>query len=315
MVGKKKSAIMKRRGASRRSRGDRIFDAVNLILITIFFIIMLYPLYFVIIASISDIHQVGLGNVIWRPVGINFDAYRQVLNHSAIWTGYRNSLIYTSLGVIYNLMLLLPLSYALSKKYLWGRGVVTWFFLFTMFFSGGLIPAYILRVIHLNINNTIWVMILGSVSVWNMVVTRTYFMSSIPDELYESAEIDGAGQIKSFFMIALPLAKPIIAVMALFIGVGAWNSFFSAAIYLTRTDMFPLQLVLRSILILNENIPMDSDLVGALAADVEEQVARQHLAMSMRYSTVFIGSAPLLIAYPFVQKYFVKGLMIGSLKG
>ena len=302
--------------ATKLSKGDRIFEIVNLVLLSIFFLIMIYPLYFVVIASISDIFEVGLGNVVWRPIGFNLDAYIQILNHSAIWTGYRNSLIYTVLTVLFQLALTLPLAYALSKKYLVARGAFTWYFLITMFFSGGLIPAYLLRIVYLGIGNTITVMVVGSVSVWNMVVTRTYFMSSIPEELYEAAEMDGASQFRCFFLIALPLAKPIIAVMALFIGVGAWNAFFGAMIYLTDRSMFPLQLVLRGILLLNETVPVDADLFITLSPEqIREQIVRQHLALSMRYSTIFIASAPLLIAYPFVQKYFVRGIMIGSLKG
>jgi len=283
---------------------------------TIFFIVMLYPLYYVVIASVSSITEVGLGNVIFFPKGLNFDAYVQVFNYDMIWLGYKNSLLYTAMGVVYNLTIMLPLAYALSKKYLFARSAVTWYFLFTMYFGGGLIPAYLLRSQTLKLSNTIWVLVLGSVSVYNMVVTRTYFMTSIPEEIYESAEIDGSSQLRCFFKIALPLSTPIIAVMALFFGVGMWNSYFNAMIYIQRREMFPLQLVLRSVLLLNEVIKPDSDLFLTLSEEqMREQVAKQHLALSMKYSTIFIGSAPLLIAYPFVQKYFVKGIMIGSLKG
>jgi len=300
----------------RRSRGDKIFDAVNLTLMTIFLIIMAYPLYYVIIASVSDIHQVGLGNVIWRPVGFNLQAYVEVLNHRPLWIGYRNSLLYTVLTVLYQLAIMLPLAYALSKKYLFARSVFTWIFLIPMFFSGGIIPAFLLRMVWMSWGNTIRVLVVGSVSAWNLIVTRTFFTNSIPDELYESAEMDGASQFRCFFQIALPLSKPIIAVMALFIGVGAWNAFFAAMIYVTDRSMWPLQLVIRSILILNEAIPVDPEVIAQMSPDqMADMVTRQNLALSMRFSTVFIASAPLLIAYPFVQKYFVRGVMIGSLKG
>jgi len=300
----------------RRSKGDKIFDTVNLILMTLFLIIMLYPLYYVVIASISDIHQVGLGNVIWRPIGFNLQAYIEVLNHRPLWIGYRNSLLYTVLTVLYQLAIMLPLAYALSKKYLFAKGVFTWLFLVPMFFSGGIIPAFLLRMVWMDWGNTIRVLVVGSVSAWNLIVTRTFFANSIPDELYESAEIDGASQFRCFFQIALPLSKPIIAVMALFIGVGAWNAFFAAMIYLTDRSMWPLQLVIRSILLLNEAIPVDPEVLAAMSPDqMADMLTRQNLALSMRFSTVFIASAPLLIAYPFVQKYFVRGVMIGSLKG
>jgi putative aldouronate transport system permease protein len=306
----------KRKTIMRSTAGDKVFDAVNYTLMTIFLLIMIYPLYFVFIASISDINQIGLGNVVFFPIGVNFDSYIQVLNHNDIWVGYRNSLLYASLSVLYNITLLLPLAYALSKKYLFARNYVTWFFMVPMFFTGGLIPAYLLRAIYLDLSNTVAVMILGSVSFFQVVITRTFFMSTIPDEMYEAAEIDGASQYRCFFRIALPLSTPIIAVMALFIAVGTWNAFFGAMIYLTQRERWPLQLVLRSILILFEPIPPDSDLFLTLSPEqMQEQAARANLALSMRYSTVYIGSLPLLIAYPFVQKYFVKGIMIGSLKG
>ena len=299
-----------------RSKGDITFDVINFILMTLFLFIMFYPLYYVVIASISDIHQVGLGNVVWRPLGFNVQAYVEVLNHRPLWTGYRMSLLYTVLTVLFQLSLLLPLAYSLSKKYLFARGVFTWFFLIPMFFSGGLIPAFLLRAVWLDWSNTIRVIVVGSVSAWNLIITRTFFQNSIPEELYESAEIDGASEFRCFFLLALPLSKAIIAVMALFIGVAAWNAFFGALIYLNDRSMWPLQMVIRSILLLNEQIPVDPEVIAAMSPDhMADMVARQHLAQSMRFSTVFIASAPLLIAYPFVQKYFVRGVMIGSLKG
>ena len=311
-----KTERIRKKSTMRSTAGDKVFDAINYTLMTIFLLIMIYPLYFVFIASISDITQLGLGNVVLYPIGINFDPYIQVLNHNDIWIGYRNSLLYASLSVLYGIFLLLPLAYALSKKYLFARSYITWFFMVPMFFTGGLIPAYLLRAVYLDLSNTLAVMVIGSVSFFQVVITRTFFMSTIPEELYEAAEIDGASQYRCFFRLALPLSAPIIAVMALFMAVGTWNSYFGAMIYLTRRDMWPLQLVLRAILILNEPIPPDSDLFLTLSPEqMQEQAARANLALSMRYSTVYIGSAPLLIAYPFVQKYFVKGIMIGSLKG
>ncbi|MDR1061768.1 MAG: carbohydrate ABC transporter permease [Clostridiales bacterium] len=299
----------------RLSRGDRVFDAVNYAVMGIFLVVVFYPLYYTLIASLSDINEVGLGRVFLWPKGFTLDSYRQVFNYAMIWTGYANSLIYTALGIAYNLALLLPLAYALSKRYLWGRGPVTWFFLFTMYFGGGIIPNYLLRTQTLHINNTVWVMILGGASVYYVIVTRTFF-ANIPGELYESAEMDGASQFRCFFQIALPLSAPIIAVIALFLAVDFWNSYFNAMIYITKRSMYPLQLVLRSILILNDQISANPDLITSFSADeMKDLLVKQRLAQSMKYSTIFIGSAPLLIAYPFVQKYFVKGMMIGSVKG
>jgi putative aldouronate transport system permease protein len=299
----------------RLSRGDRLFDAINYAAMGIFLIVMFYPLYYTLIASLSDINEVGLGRVYLWPRGFTLDSYRQVLDYAMIWSGYANSLLYTALGIAYNLALLLPLAYALSKKYLWGRGPVTWFFLFTMYFGGGIIPNYLLRTQTLHINNTIWVMILGATSTYYVIVTRTFF-ANIPGELYESAEMDGASQFRCFFQIALPLSAPIIAVIALFLAVDFWNSYFNAMIYITKRSMYPLQLVLRSILILNDQLTANPELITSFSADeMKDLLVKQRLAQSMKYSTIFIGSAPLLIAYPFVQKYFVKGMMIGSVKG
>lgn len=298
------------------SLGDRVFDAVNAALMGVFLLIMIYPLYYTVIASFSDINEVGLGHVTLLPRGFTLDAYRQLLRNTWIWTGYRNSVLYTVLSVAYNLALTIPLAYALGKKKLFARKALTWFFLFTMYFSGGLVPSYLLRAQTLRMSNTIWALVLGGVSVYNTVVTRTFFQTSIPEELYESAEIDGANQLICFFRIALPLSAPIIAVMTLYNAVGSWNSYFSALIYITRREMYPLQLVLRGLLIENEQFTVNPELLQSLSADQQiEAMVRSRLAETMKYSVIFVSSAPLLFAYPFVQKYFVKGMLIGSLKG
>lgn len=305
----------KHSSAIRQSRGDQLFDVVNVILMSLFLFIMAYPLYFTVIASISDINEVGLGNVYLWPKGFTLDAYKNVLINDSVWIGYGNSLFYTAAGTAYGLLIMVPVAYGLSKKHLLGHGLLTWFFLLTMYFSGGLVPSYIL-IKNLGLTNTRWVLIVGSVSVYNMIVTRTYFSTSIPNELYESASMDGAGEWWCFFRIALPLATPIIAVMSLYFAVSQWNSYFSAMIYINKKQLFPLQLVLRNILILNQQMMMDPEYFSTLSADEQSAVmAKARLAESMKYAVVFIASAPMLIAYPFVQKYFVKGIMIGSLKG
>jgi len=297
------------------TRGDKIFNLVNIFLLCVFTLIMFYPLYWTVIASLSDISEVGLGNVVFLPQGFSTEAYRQVLNHDAIWIGYRNSIIYTVLGVLYSMILMLPIAYTLSKRNLPGRTGITFYFVFTMYFSGGMIPHFILVSNTLGLMDTMWALILGGLAVFQMVVTRTFFMSAIPEELYESAEMDGAGHIKSFFKIALPLAKPVIAVMGLQFAVGAWNSFFPALMFINRAELQPLQLVIRRIVILNAQIGIGADFSTMTDEQINDIAVRQRLAESMRYSTIFIASAPMLIIYPFIQKYFAKGMLIGSLKG
>ncbi len=293
---------------------DVLFDFFNIVVMCVLLFIWVYPLYFTIIASISEPYDVVNGKVILWPVGLTMEPYSNVMKNQQIWVGYKNSIIYTIGGTLFNLFLTIPAAYALSKKDLPFKMVTTWFFLFTMFFGGGLIPTYLL-VKSLGIIDTYYVlMILGGLSIYNMIVTRTFFSTSIPEDLYEAGKIDGASELGMFFKIALPLSLPIIAVMALYYGVGHWNSYFSALIYVSKKSLEPLQLVLRKILILNE-----SALAGAVSEQDSEYMAemarRQYMAEGMKYSIVFIASAPLLIAYPFVQKYFVKGVMIGSIKG
>lgn len=299
-----------------KTTSDRIFDIINIALMILLIILILYPLYFTVIASVSDPNEVASGSVVLFPKGITLDAYKNVFINSEIWIGYRNTVFYTVLGTLMNLILTIPTAYVLSKKYLSGRNILSWYFLFTMYFGGGMIPTYlIIRDLNL-LNQPYTLIVLGGLSVFNMIVCRIYFETSIPSELYESARIDGASDFRMFFQIALPLAKPILAVMALFYGVGRWNDYFTALIYTTDKSLAPLQLVLRRILILNESMIqqiMSGQMLGA--EDLAEQVRRAHMAQSMKYALIFISSLPLLIAYPFVQKYFVKGVMIGSLKG
>ena len=228
--------------------------------------------------------------------------------------GYRNSIFYTVFATLYNLVLTIPCAYVLSKKYMPLRRTFTWFFFITMHFSGGLIPTFMF-IRSLGLINTPWVMIVGSgVSAFNMIVARQFFMNTIPDEMYEAAEIDGASHFQMFFTIALPLSTAIIAVMALFYGVGHWNAWFGAMIYLTNRNLWPLQLVLRSILIMNEQALQAAIELGDDEV-IHAAMARAQMAEVMKYALIFIASAPLLVAYPFIQRYFVKGVMIGSIKG
>ena len=297
------------------SRDDKIFNIVNYTLLIIITIIVIYPLYFTIIASVSEPYKVSQGAVMLLPKGFTMEAYRNVVDDSRIWIGYRNSLLYMLFGTLFNLFLTIPCGYAWGRKELPFRRFFTWYILITMYFSGGMIPTYLL-IRDLGLINTPYVLVIsGGISITNTIITRSFFQNSIPEEIYESARIDGASDFRCFFSIAVPLAKPIIAVMALYYGVGHWNAYFSALLYISKTIYQPLQMVLRSILLLNQSALADLELDSADADMILEMTRRVYVAYSMKYALIFIASAPLLIAYPFVQKYFVKGVMIGSVKG
>ncbi len=307
--------VTRARTGIRQSTADRMFDVFNKTLMVIFLLTMIYPLWFVLIASVSNVNKVNVGTVILLPQGFNRDSYRYVIQEDTIWRGYRNTIIVTILGVVWHLCLLMPTGYAISKKYLLGRTVIQWFFLFTMFFSGGLIPSYLLFK-SMGLCNTLTILWIGCLGVGDMVVVRTYFQSSIPDDLYESADIDGATDFQKFFKIALPLAKPIIAVETLYIAVWKWNDFYTALIYITKGNYFPLQLVLRNVLLLNQSMLSNLNKGSNMSEEmIRELTYRAKVAEAMKYSIIYIASAPMLIAYPFVQKYFVKGIMVGALKG
>lgn len=293
---------------------DFWFDFINGVLLFLLTLIFLYPLYFVLIASVSEPYEVVNGNVIFWPKGLTLTAYANVFKEDAIWIGYRNSLIYTVFGTMYNLVLTIPAAYVLTKKHLPGRNLLAAYFFITMYFSGGMIPTYLV-IKHLGLINSPWVMILGAgVSCWNLIVTRQFFSGTIPEALYEAASIDGANDYYMFFRIALPLATPIMAVMALFYAVGHWNGYYNALLYLRTSKLYPLQLVLRNILISNEMALVNAALDGDAEA-MATAARKAYMAEAMKYALIFISATPLLCAYPFVQKYFVKGVMIGAVKG
>ena len=301
----------------KKTRSDRIFDAINNVFMVVMLVIMLYPLYYTVIASISEPAAVARGQVMFWPVGFTLESYKNVFENASIWIGYRNSLIYTALGTGFSLILTLTSAYALSKKYLPMRNFFSWYYLFTMYFSGGLVPTYLLVKQLGLVNKPYTLIILGGLSIYNMIVSRTYFQTSIPEELYEAASIDGASEFRRFFSVALPLAKPIIAVIGLYYAVGRWNEYYNSLIYLSDSDLMPLQMKLREILIQNQSLIMQVQ-QGSVTIDDEalaEITRRAYVAQTMKYALIFIASAPLLCLYPFVQKYFVKGIMIGSLKG
>ena len=300
--------------AIKKSRVDSVFDIVNAALLAVLLLILLYPLYFVLIASVSDPYAIAQGEVALFPVGFTMEAYQNIMKDSRIWLGYRNTIFYTVGGTALSLLLTIPAAYVLSKKDLPGRGILTTYCLITMYFGGGLIPTYlIVRDIGL-LNRAITLVVLGSASIYNLIVTRSFFQSTLPDALFESALIDGASEFRMFVSIALPLSGSIIAVMALYFGVARWNEFFNALIYVSSTQFQPLQLVLRTLLLQSQQAVLDA----ALTNDSEMLADASRLALmaeAMKYAIIFIASAPLLIAYPFVQKHFVKGVMIGALKG
>ena len=297
----------------KRSRGDVVFDTINILIILLITALMIYPMWYVLIVSFASPEEAVMGKLYIWPKTFTLEAYEKVFQDKDIWTGYLNTVIYTASHTVYSLLLTVPAAYSLSKKQLPGRVAITWYFFATMFISGGLIPSYMLNK-SLGIINTRWIMILGmGVSYSNLVITRTYYQTSIPTEVYESAYIDGASEWQTFVQIAVPLSGAIIAVMALYAAVGTWGSWYSAFIYITDQRKWPLQLRLRQILILDSTQSMD-----IYSMTEEDIAAMQHQAFLMttvKYAIIFIACLPMLVLYPFVQKYFVKGVMIGSVKG
>ena len=296
----------------RRSREDVIFDTVLFIILTLIFVIVAYPLYFIIISSVSDPKAVAGGKVIFYPIGLNFKGYAEVFKDSRIIRSFFNSLLYTFCGTLLNLAVTLPTAYALSRKNFFLKKPVTIFYMITMFIGGGMIPTYLV-VQKTGLLDSMWALIVpGALSVYNMIVARTFFQQNISEELYEAAELDGCGHGRFFFSVALPLSGAITAIMVLYYGVGHWNSYFNALLYMQTESKFPLQLILRSILVQNE-AQLNQQAVTAVARAAAEE-ARQ-LTELMKYSLIIISSIPVLIMYPLVQKHFVKGVMIGSVKG
>ena len=296
----------------KRCREDVIFDTVIFIILTLILFVVAYPLYWVIISSFSDPTAVSAGKVLLRPIGFTLKGYAEVFKNSQVMRGFFNSIVITFVGVCVNLAVTLPTAYALSRDNFSGKKPITVFYMITMFFGGGMIPTYLVDK-NMQLLNTIWALVLpGCLSVYNMIVARTFFKSNISEELYEAGEIDGCTQSRFFFQIALPLSKAIIAIMVLYYGVGHWNSYFSALLYISDQDKYPLQLVLRNILITNQTALSQTATTAAARAALQEQ---QQLIDVMKYSLIIISSVPVLIMYPLVQKHFVKGVMIGSVKG
>ncbi|MFB4327986.1 carbohydrate ABC transporter permease [Paenibacillus sp. CR_12] len=294
--------------AMKESGSDRVFTVVNYVILSVFLIVVLYPLIYVVSASFSSSSAVLSGKVWLWPVEPTLEGYRAVFKNTMVAKGFMNTLFYTLAGTSINLILSVMAAYPLSRKDFRGRGLFMLLFVFTMLFNGGLIPTYLL-VKDLGMIDTVWSMLIpGALSVWNVIIMRTYFQTTFPTELLEASQLDGCTDFRFLWRIVLPLSGPILAVIALFYAVGHWNQYFNAMIYLKSADLYPLQLVLRDILVQNE---VNIEMLG----DAKTAAARQGLRELLKYSLIVVTSVPLLIVYPFLQKFFVKGVMIGSLKG
>jgi putative aldouronate transport system permease protein len=293
----------------RDSRQDIIFYALNYMFLVLVLIVVAFPLINVISQSVSSAESVYAGRVILFPVKFTLAAYSRIATNLNILNGFLNSAIYTVVFTAISLAMTIMAAYPLSRKTFYGRTLILWIFTFTMLFSGGLIPTYLL-VKSLGLRDTMWALVFpASIGVWNIILARTYFQSTIPVELYEASELDGCSDISVFLRIVIPLSKPIIAVIVLYNSVGMWNSYYDALIYLSTSSKYPLQLVLRNIL-------MSSQLQGQLASSGTGDVASSMAQVEvLRYSVIVFSSIPVMVMYPFVQKYFTKGIMIGSLKG
>ncbi|MEN6315875.1 MAG: carbohydrate ABC transporter permease [Clostridiaceae bacterium] len=293
---------------------DKIFNIINMIFVTLIMVIVLYPLIYIISSSFSDPDLVSTGKVWLFPKGFNIEGYRRVFRDSEIMIGYRNTLFYTIAGTLLNLACTLPAAYALSRRDLVGKNIIMFLMLFTMYFSGGMIPTYLI-VKSLGLFNKWCVLLVTSaVNTYNLIISRTFFANGVPGELEEAAIIDGCSKSGVFFMVVLPLSKALIGVLTLYYGVAHWNSWFDGLIYLTDRSKVPLQLVLREILIEQQMksamVASGQDLMGE-----DMQALQVKLASLIRYCVIVISSVPVMAAYPFLQKYFDKGVMLGSLKG
>lgn len=287
---------------------DRILYAVVTVILVLFMLVVAYPIIYVVSSSFSSGTAVTTGRVVLWPVEFTLEGYKTVFAHRYIVSAYRNTIFYTVVGTMINLVVTMTCAYPLSRRDFPMRNFFTGLFLFTMFFSGGLIPTYILMS-KIGFVNSIWAMLIpGALSVYNMILVRTFLTGSIPLELLEASQIDGCSDFKYFTSILLPLSKPVIAVVTLYYAVGHWNAYFNAMMYLNDMELFPLQLILRQILVANQ-ISLN-DLV-----DVESMVAKQGLADILKYALIVVSTAPIMCMYPFIQRYFIKGVMIGSVKG
>ena len=290
-----------------RSMADRIFGAAVIILSILIFIIIAYPLWFVVIASISNSNLVNQGLVTILPRDIRFYGYEQIIEDDRIWTGYLNTILYVVAGTILNMVVTMPAAYALSRSNFKARNKVMMYFVFTMFFSGGLVPLY-MTVSSLGLISTKWVLIIFlAVNTYNLIIARTFIQTSIPEDLYEAAVLDGCSHFTYFTKVVLPLSKAVISVLILYYAVYHWNDYFNALIFNSNSDNAPLQIVLREILLLNQAFASGN---GSMAGGYAQSSADQ-----VKYAVIIVSTVPILCVYPFIQKYFEKGVMIGAVKG
>ncbi|WP_223192228.1 carbohydrate ABC transporter permease [Paenibacillus sedimenti] len=296
-------------GLLSKNGNEIIFRTILFVLCILIFLIIAYPLYFIIIASVSDSTLVSTGHVFFLPKGISFFGYQEIFKDARIWGGYRNTIVYTLLGTFVNLLFTLPAAYVLSRKEFLARRALMLIFVVTLFFNGGLIPTYLL-IKGLHLTNTMWVFILPfAVNVFNLIIARTFFETSLPSELYEAAAMDGCSHFKFFVQVAMPLSKALISVIGLYYLVAHWNDFFTALIYIRKNELQPLQIILRDILLSNQVFAGGAG-VGGDAGGYAQRYADQ-----IKYGVIIVSTLPILILYPFIQKYFEKGVLIGSIKG
>lgn len=293
-----------------RTPGDIVFAAfVSISLILVVFV-TLYPIYFVMIASISQPQLVQSGQVVLFPQGINWFGYEQIFADARIWTGYRNTILYTTVGTAVNMVVTIPAAYALSRREFMARKPLMFFFAFTMFFNGGLIPTYLLYR-DLGLLNNMWVFILpAALNVYNLIIARAFYENSIPEELHEAATLDGSDYFRFFFTVAIPLSKAILSVIMLYYLVQHWNNFFTGLVFIRDYDKQPLQIVLRDILLSNTAFAGGAGGAGGTGGGYGQQFADQ-----IKYGVIVVSTLPVIVLYPFLQKYFEKGVMIGSVKG
>lgn len=295
--------------AIREARSDRFFLLITRLTGVLVMFLILYPIYYVVIASFSDPSAVISGRVWLFPKGFSLEGYAYLLSEGRIWIGYRNTIFYTLAATALSLFLTVPAAYALSRRDFKARRPLMLFFLFTMYFSGGLIPTYLLVANILHMDNSVWVMVVPfSLNVYNMIIVRSYFESSIPEDLWEAAQLEGCTHARYLTTIAIPLSKAVLSVVMLYYIVGKWNEYFNAMIYLRNEQLVPLQLVLRDILIQNETT------ANSMSGGVNIGAVVRRVTL-IKYTSIIIGTLPMMILYPFIQKYFEKGVMIGAVKG
>ncbi len=289
------------------SVADKIFDVFNITFMILICLSIVYPLYYVLVASFTEPNIVNSGKLLLYPEQLFTGGYEKIFKFPTIWTGYLNTIYYTLTGTILSLVTTIPAAYALSRKDLFLRKQLMFLFTFTMFFNGGIIPLYLL-IQQMKIYDTVWAIILPTaVSVWNLIICRSFFASNIPDELLEAARIDGCTDFGFFFRIVLPLSSTIITVMVLFYSTAMWNSFMNALMFLATQEKMPLQVILRNLILINQ--------AANLTVDATEMIMRQKLAEQLKYAVIVVAALPLLACYPFLQKYFEKGVMVGAIKG